>query len=582
MGEFIPRYKFWNPGTWAIPQLYWDAFSNEQRFHAICKQLGKVIAYADYLGINVDNIAARLKAIEDGELDEYIQTEIEQWFEDNQPAIIAAIQALDNALPIADFDSEHTVKDAIQSLGSIIPETDFDSEHTVKDAIQSLGSIIPETDFDSEHTVKDALDEISFDIASLLRETLAFSATPIHEGIIRINTNTFTGDPSPDWYWAQGTCVNGSDIYVLLSGASGEEKTGIYKKTIGADSVSFVKEISAYHGSDIIFIPAIDEYWISKGSDGIIYRYDSVFDLVGNFIVGSSANLLAYDKATEKVYINDYWGALYEIDPHTRTVTEISIEINSDSAKQSMCAHNNVLFVLYSNQSNIECYDLVALKRLGKIDIDEANIWSYYMGETEGFDTDETGNLFFTSHTTTRDSSIHQNHIWKIDFIDHSHENAGHDIYQRDIAVDPHTDANMLTHQNPTGTSANAFVTLDEALAFVYKHPHISRIILKGDHTMEQPSITLPNVCIEGDTGNHASLGRLTVTNGCLELANLTFNPQTSVADFISGYRNGCMVIFSNVTKAAGATPTSGYDIRQQGVLCHKNTLKTGNANFAD
>lgn len=94
MGKYIKRFDFWNPGTWAIPQLYWDAFSNEQRFHAICKQLGKVIAYADYLGVNVDDIAARLKAIEEGQLDPYIIAAIEGWFEENEPEIVEALANL--------------------------------------------------------------------------------------------------------------------------------------------------------------------------------------------------------------------------------------------------------------------------------------------------------------------------------------------------------------------------------------------------------------------------------------------------------------------------------------------------------
>lgn len=114
--SIIQRFAFWNPTTWAIPTLYWDAFSNEQRFHAICKQLGKVIGYADYLGVNVNDIAERLKAIEEGQLDPLIIAEIEQWFEDNQPAIVQAISNLDDALPINDFDSNHTVSDALDAL----------------------------------------------------------------------------------------------------------------------------------------------------------------------------------------------------------------------------------------------------------------------------------------------------------------------------------------------------------------------------------------------------------------------------------------------------------------------------------
>lgn len=93
-GRFITRYNFWNPETWAIPKLYWDTFSQEQRIHAICRQLSKIIAYADYLGVNVDDVAGRLQDIEDGKLDDFIVSAIEKWFNENQPEIMQAIEAL--------------------------------------------------------------------------------------------------------------------------------------------------------------------------------------------------------------------------------------------------------------------------------------------------------------------------------------------------------------------------------------------------------------------------------------------------------------------------------------------------------
>lgn len=142
-GNIIPRFAFWNPSTWAIPELYWDTFSQEQRIHAICKQLGKVIAYADYLGVNVDDIASRLKAIEDGQLDDLIIAEIEAWFEENEPAIMNALAALNEALPIDEFDAENTVKDAIDVVGT---------------EVEAIENALPISDFSSESTVKDALD----------------------------------------------------------------------------------------------------------------------------------------------------------------------------------------------------------------------------------------------------------------------------------------------------------------------------------------------------------------------------------------------------------------------------------------
>lgn len=94
-GNIVKRYAFWDPATWSIPKLYWDAWSQEQRIHAICRQLEKVIKYADYLGVNVDDIAGRLKAIEEGQLNDLIVAAIETWFEDNQPEILDRLDAIE-------------------------------------------------------------------------------------------------------------------------------------------------------------------------------------------------------------------------------------------------------------------------------------------------------------------------------------------------------------------------------------------------------------------------------------------------------------------------------------------------------
>lgn len=155
-GSFIPRFAFWNPSTWAIPELYWDTFSQEQRIHAICKQLGKVIAYADMLGVNVDDISSRLKAIEEGQLDDFIVATIEQWFEDNQPFIMQALAELDEALPISEFDAENTVKDAIDDLAT----STQDAIEALDRATQQAFEVLPISEFDAVNTVKAYIDNI--------------------------------------------------------------------------------------------------------------------------------------------------------------------------------------------------------------------------------------------------------------------------------------------------------------------------------------------------------------------------------------------------------------------------------------
>lgn len=69
----------------------------------------------------------------------------------------AQIVALQDALPIAQFDSENTVKDYIDELGSFLPASDFDNDNTVKAYIDGVADLLPSSAFDSVNTVRGAL-----------------------------------------------------------------------------------------------------------------------------------------------------------------------------------------------------------------------------------------------------------------------------------------------------------------------------------------------------------------------------------------------------------------------------------------
>lgn len=95
--EFTPiaRYVDYSPATWIIPKMYWDAFSQEQRYHALCKQLCKLISYADQLGIDTEylgdlytQLADDFEAFKEHGFDDYYKALIEKWIDKNMKSII--------------------------------------------------------------------------------------------------------------------------------------------------------------------------------------------------------------------------------------------------------------------------------------------------------------------------------------------------------------------------------------------------------------------------------------------------------------------------------------------------------------
>lgn len=114
----FPRFRDYAPSI-AIPSVYWDVESAEQRVRAICEILGRVVSYADEMGIEVTRISELLAEIEAGHLDPMIEAAIAEWFDENKPDIVNDIDLLKRSLPLGGetgFDPAYTVYDAISEL----------------------------------------------------------------------------------------------------------------------------------------------------------------------------------------------------------------------------------------------------------------------------------------------------------------------------------------------------------------------------------------------------------------------------------------------------------------------------------
>lgn len=93
---FAPRWSSFLDFVPTVPQLYWNVDGNEQRYHLLCKQLHKLVCYADMLGVKINIDHEAIEALEaefekfkqSGFLD-YYERQIEAWIQANMERIIS-------------------------------------------------------------------------------------------------------------------------------------------------------------------------------------------------------------------------------------------------------------------------------------------------------------------------------------------------------------------------------------------------------------------------------------------------------------------------------------------------------------
>lgn len=90
--RYIPWFNAWQEFTPTIPKMYWDVESQEQRLHAICAQLHKLVCFADYLGdkisinrADIDDLQNQFEQFMESGFYDYYADQIETWIENNLP-----------------------------------------------------------------------------------------------------------------------------------------------------------------------------------------------------------------------------------------------------------------------------------------------------------------------------------------------------------------------------------------------------------------------------------------------------------------------------------------------------------------
>lgn len=259
-GKHVKRFEFWSPSTWAIPKLYWDAFSQEQRIHAICRQLEKVIKYADYVGVNVDDIAERLQQIEDGKLDEFIVSAIETWFEENQPAIVESLEEL-----------QTDIANITLAIGS-----GFDADNTIADAIatESATRLEADTAINAEIEKLDEYDKDNFHIPNAIHQMEPLFRYNVTDCYYPNGGDVFESNGEMFFITAHARYENDQDSIIEVRDSNGNVTASLNTSLIG-------------HGQNVTYLNG--QAWITNR---------------GAFDVTSNSGFAVFDVTTSSIVFN--------------------------------------------------------------------------------------------------------------------------------------------------------------------------------------------------------------------------------------------------------------------------------------
>lgn len=95
VATLLPLYQAFTQWTPVIPKMYWDVYSQEERVKAICKEIGKIVAYANTLGIQIntntkeiEDLINEFESFKSGAYDDYYEQVVSAWVDKHMAEII--------------------------------------------------------------------------------------------------------------------------------------------------------------------------------------------------------------------------------------------------------------------------------------------------------------------------------------------------------------------------------------------------------------------------------------------------------------------------------------------------------------
>lgn len=91
----IPLFEYFTDYVPAVPKMYWEVYSQEERLAAICEQIDKIIAYANKLGIqintnteDIEQLMEEFEEFKESGFDDYYRQIIQAWVDMHMPDIM--------------------------------------------------------------------------------------------------------------------------------------------------------------------------------------------------------------------------------------------------------------------------------------------------------------------------------------------------------------------------------------------------------------------------------------------------------------------------------------------------------------
>ena len=430
----IPRYFAWTPQDTTLPQLYWNVYSNEQRIHAICRELGKVIRYADMMGVEVSNIAKAINDIQEGKLDEFIVTAIAQWFEENQPEIMQDIADI-NAIIGDGFTSENTITAAVEAINTLIGDG-FTSENTITAAVESINDDLQDLDNELQ-TLENTVTADSWVTTPRVADS-AITVEKLSDNLINglyiepqligdytafsgkfVTSNASADNP----YRPQGFCytTNGELMQMLINNAESSMRIVNMSEPNNTYTIQTTNRAGFGHANQVEYVPSLDRYYISDGLGRIIVC-DATFTVITRVTIPNDEQwaVFMYDRATGKAYVADYYSNLYDFDLTTNTLTQSAVTFETpiqtgDVVVQGAACYDNVaVFPIAKRPQGLKCYSLVSGKYIGTITVNANGDEVYPISEIEDVSFDNEGNMYFASAMNVNDQGYcFASSVWK-------------------------------------------------------------------------------------------------------------------------------------------------------------------------